>query len=661
MANLSSFTSKILNEESGETVRDSIINAVNYISNNGSNSSSLNGIPADKFATASDWDRYKRELDPIVKFDTIEELEENDAYSQTSIGVMSSYQMFRVLVKYIRPSLKKIMNYEVDPEDNKLVKEAIFDYLDSFKIGKDSIFDALVSKGQDVDSADCFRDVADMILNIGEENPVLVTQTLNEEKKYTLDKNEQGKMQAYSKVTVNVPNKTETGSGSENNHTYTPSPGKLFSSFRVNVNAQAQSASSRYGGGRGGSAGSGSAIDDNGIMSELSITENNDYIASESGVEGWSSVSVHVEAPQISAGTMFTVRFKEKADSADILGEVQVAPYGTARFDVTPNPPASNLIFAGWEPPPTRVIEDMDVVARFKTKKAASNTEIDADWTTIIACRGADYDVGQYKTWEMGTVGGNNYGTMIFQKVAEGEDGTTSTWLSKTVTNVGGSIGHNWAISNKRTFWNTTFFDDLPNMDYGQEFLSAIMPVRKKSVVFWGQELSLIESTVEVETIDRMWVPSAAEMWGGVPANIMEQIVKYYMNDLKPDGTYIDRSAFRDSHFEIPNPGPNVESGRFETRYTDYSPAFDGVVYSTAESTGSGNRLNYVITPNTVENYIKYRSTNNSTAEGYRLRTIRGYGYATGSGTPIPASWGISNTGGAGTQNTDWVPIGFCL
>ena len=658
MTNLSSFTESILKEESGETVRDAIINAANYISKEGSNSSSLNGIPASKFATNADWEKYTKEFETIIKFDTMADLENDTDYAVTSEGVMTALNMYNILVKYIRPSLKKIMNYEVDPEDMKVTKEAIFDYLNSFAEGRESIFDSLIAKGQKPEDATCFRDIPDLIRAIGQENPVLVEGTLDKEKKYILDKNEQGRMQAYSKVTINVPNKTETGSGSENNKKYTPKSGKLFSSFRVSINASSQSASSRYGSGRGGSGSSGSEVDENNIMAEKSITENGDYLASEETVNGYAKLSVHVQAPQIDSGTMFTVRFKEKEDSTEYLGEVQVPPYGTARFDITPDPPSSTFEFAGWFPSPTRVVEDMDVVAKFRTKRTPTEGEITFSWGEILAERGENVELGQWKSLELGTINGHAYGTMIFQKVANGEDGSSSSWVSKTVSNAFGDLGANWALSACRNYLNSTFLDDLATIDIGPEFMAAIMPVRKKSLAFWGQDLNKIESTVELETIDRVWVPSAAEMLGGIPETFMLQVAKRYLNLLNPDGTYVDtshNSGFFGNYGTYPNTGA-AESGRLETRYTSYADTYGGVNYTTTED--YNGRLVINITPKVASNYVKYLTSNTSTAADYSLRTLADYGY-TGE-SPIPGMWGISSSGTVGGYG-GYVPIGFCL
>lgn len=673
MATLETFTGKIEKEASGETVRDSIIGAANVITKGKTNAGSLNGIPADQFATNANFEKYCEELDTIIKFDAIEDIEDNDAYALVSTGIMTSGNLYQVVKRYIRPSLRKIMRRQNDPEENVVPKQAIVDYINQITEGKEKLFDALKAKGQDPKDATCFKDIITLIENIGQINPVLIDGgTLDKEQKYDADYDDHGHQQAYYKVTVNVPNKLETKSVNENHVTITAPEGKLYSSISVNVSASAQSASSRYGGGR--SSGAGSSTDAEGMLSEKSITENDTYLASDDSVDGWSSLSVHVSPPEFSEGTTFTVTFMTSGENPEELGTSTVSAYGTARFNGTiPDPPSANMVFAGWEPVPNRVIEDITVYAKYKRKPEVQSGEIEDDWPTILESKGtsAGCEIGKWKTYDMGTVNGHAYGQLIFQKVAEGEDGSSSTWVSRTVCNCLGSVNNqcNWPLSRIRTNLNGYFLEDLAMTDYGSEFLRNVLPVRKRTMCFWGQDLPSLECSIESETIDMFWIPSFSEMFNQVPSDLYEKWIIHYMNLKKLDGTY-ESTNHESGGIAVTGtwnwPGGTYNSQtRWESRYTSYvdSGAYKGVNFGVDIEPSGGSIHNLItVTPKDASSYIKYNSNSTETPVNYSLRSITcAYGYPNAGGNPIPSLCSVSNTGAINTTGGDYVPIGFCL
>lgn len=678
---LETFTKKIAGAESGEDVRDAIIGATRFLSKNTSNSATLNGIPASNFAKRSDYLKLIEELGDKLHYDELEDIEADDTYALTSTGVMTSGNLYNIIPKYFRESLKQIMHYENDPETSKTAKEAVESYLESFEKGKEALFDAVTAKGQSRKDATCFRDLIRLINNIGEENPVLITDSFDKEGTYDAKKDDEGHKQAYKKVTVNVQDVFVDETFNEN-RLYKAPEGKLYKTAKVSVTTKTSSASSSLGSGRTTGKKDKQVDQEKNTVEGKEITENGDYDANADGVAGWSSLSVHVKPPEINEGATFTVKFYKDRDSSEPLDTVSVPPYGIARTEVVPEAPSEDLVFAYWDPPPLRVIEDMDVYANFKERSSAIGGEITDDWGTIIESQG-NYDVGSFKTYEIGTVNYNgvtyNLGNIVFQIVAKSEDGSMSTWVSKTVTNFSHSLGSNWARSSLRRFLNKDFLDILLQTQYGDLLLKYIVPVRKRSMCVWSNEDNLSHDVIELETTDMIWVPSCSEMFGEIPDDVFESALQNYYNWKLPDGTYIQNVSATQTHptsYNIQlswNPPYYPEDGMFhrmESKYTNYTKIvpeeqqkgyYDGVTYEHVYSDSDGHPR-ITITPNVEGCYIKTLSTT-GTASAYGLRT-QGYDYGVpqGSTTPIWYRYGVSNTGNIIQGGSDQiVPIGFCL
>lgn len=677
---LETFTKKIVGAESGEDVRDAIIGAANFLSKNTTNSATLNGIPASQFAKRSDYDKLLTELKYKFHYDTLEDIEADDTYALTSTGVMTSGNLYNIIPKYFRESLKRIMRYENDPEDNKTPKEAVEDYLNSFNEGKTNLLNVVTSKGQDAQTATCFRDVIRLIRNIGEENPVLITGSFDKEGTYDAKKDDEGHKQAYKKVTVNVQDVFVDNETFNENRLYKAPEGKLYKTAKVSVTTKTSSASSSLGSGRTTGKAGKEVDQEKNTVDGKEITENGEYDANRDGVSGWSSLSVHVKPPEIDDGATFTVKFFKDRDSSEPLATVSVPPYGIARTDIVPDAPSSDLVFAYWDPPPLRVIEDMDVYANFKERSTAIGGEIVDDWGTIIESQG-NYDLGSFKTYEIGTINYNgrtyNLGNIIFQIVAKSEDGSMSSWVSKTATNFGYSLGDNWARSDLRKFLNSDFLDILLQTQYGDLLLQYIVPVRKRSMCIWKHENPRSHDVIELETTDMIWVPSGAEMFGEIPDDIFENALLNYYNWLLPDGTYIENVTASQTHptsYNIQNswspPAYPKQTmfHRMESKFTNYTvnvPSdknpgyYDGVTYTHIYD---NTRPLLDIAPINQSAYIKTSSTTGS-AVGYGLRT-NGYNYGTAQGSDIPgwSRFGVSNIGNIiGGGDSYVVPIGFCL
>lgn len=260
------------------------------------------------------------------------------------------------------------------------------------------------------------------------------------------------------------------------------------------------------------------------------ITANGDYDAEEDGHQGYSSVTVAV--PGGGGGGPFTVRFFAD-DRQTILKTDANVPYGgTAECTSLDGTILNGLYFKGWNPSPVNVREDMNCYP-MRGDYVIDANEIQDSWETICADCGAHYSLGSYKSLVLNgvtipsvTVPITFYGNRGYQytypattctvafhmvKVAEGEDGTTSTWVSSagfTCTGTSdswadwtwyGNTQAHWKDSGIRGWLNAAVIQILP-----QILQDTIKPVTKVSQIYNG-------GWMDQETIDKIWVPSMKE------------------------------------------------------------------------------------------------------------------------------------------------------
>lgn len=669
---LETFFNQILNSEGGEEVRDAIINAARNLQKITSNTNSLNGVPAENFATSKEYLDYVTQIkgkaavghDPeihgLFEFDTYEDIQD-DSYAITSENVMTSGNLYAILVNKIRPSLAYIMNYENDPEAAEPnSRAAIQAYIESLNEAKRAITKALKSKGyQDPetfvykslkpDEAKDFREFKDLIHKIGNGTPSLISGgTFTEQKEY-----EAGDGKAYTSFKIQCDDYIQNQSFNENK-TYTPDQGKLFpKTISVNVNTRS---SVRTGiGGR--TTGSGTDdMTDEGFMQNVEIVENGTWSAADMGANGWLSITTNVSVPDVT-GKEFTVNWMCDGKS---YGSSKVEAYGVARFDgdtdsITPPSGHEGETFWMWEPSPVFVVSDMTCEARFKPiQEEAVDREIDDDWATICSTRGAAYEIGEYKTLSIGNINGYNYGNITFQKVAEGEDSTTSTWVSKSVHSVRTGYGNEatqWPDSPLRAFLNGKFINDLNDGNTDCQLIAKMaIPVRKKTLTKF-KNCSIIYS--EMESVDTFWIPSAREMVGNLDYNSAYEVRgKFYFNGQYEDGTFWEPTGHKATglalanQFNFPSYEDSIGEWCFIDRFgKDYSLAYGGCVLQLSNETPS--RYQFSVIPNDPTKYQKTGSGGNS----YSLRTF---------------SVGITNSGlltfgGNGDYYIGRFPIGFCM
>lgn len=666
-SDLESYFNIILTAEKGESVRDAIINASNTLKKMTKNAGSLEGYDPDYFATAT---RYLTLYDEILgkfRFDDIDDLSDS-SYSFQSEGIVNCGTLYAYLMKYLRPSFKVIARYQNDPNIDKETMEAVKTYLATLNKVKTDIGKAITAKGKTVKNAKDFREYADLIRHIGDEIPNIVDNANLTQNKVYEAATEQGSTlpHAYSSFTVNLDKSKllEKGSGDVNGQTYTPSEGKLFSSFDVNVKTRSGSAAATRATNvkRGKTAdGSESNLDENGLIKSFDISENGPYDALEYAAEGFASLNVHVTEPKVE-GKEFTVTFM---NGGDILGDpVKVPAYGDAYYEgptpVSPDDP--NKVFSGWVPAPVRVIQDLECQAYFKDPKPATPGEIEDSWEEIIRNRGANYDFGQYKSLNLGTINGHNYGNLIFEKVYSGESSSTSTWLSKTtVANVFGSVDM-WPISAARTFLHTTFKEDLSYIDDGALIAKAVVPVVKHTITNWpGIVFNGCENFMYCTTADEFWIPSMGEMWGWATngektlQEVLQECWEHY---------YSTHGA----SWQEPYAPSRVTFEGFAGRpIVSYGQGRTDAEFVVQEDADRWNPHLVLNSQDDADWAIKYRSTATSTPAAYTLRTLANWGYPTGAVYHTPNYWGIYGNG----QPPDWgeysnigywgSPIGFCL
>lgn len=183
---------------------------------------------------------------------------------------------------------------------------------------------------------------------------------------------------------------------------------------------------------------------------EEEITQNGTYSApADWGVDGIRTFTVNVNAA--TGDGPFQVEFYDKPQTdptAKAIYTELVPKGGSVSFKGTAlptDPSGLGRPFAGWNPSPIDVTRDMKCYPNFASQHMVPG-EIGPDWDVICADGGASYPIGSYRRLyfsatitkeELNAIGATGYTddiTVTFEtimtKVAEGEDGSKSTWLS---------------------------------------------------------------------------------------------------------------------------------------------------------------------------------------------------------------------------------------
>lgn len=303
----------------------------------------------------------------------------------------------------------------------------------------------------------------------------------------------------------------------------------------------------------------------NDLMEERKITKNGEYEALLDGYDGYAKVVVDVSGVDTDT---FTCTFVDENGTA--LRTVPNIPSGGWCSDNGLRPASSTgKAFQGWNPPPNNIRYNIICKPTYYDPQTIVG-EIPDDWATIVANKGEPYPIGSYKTLplaisgnEILTVSPDSYfdpgdGTIvspislsmvnpIMMKVANGEDVSTSSWLSvqmgtpyqgpftaahvhddycldsfRTSWSGPGLYGGNyfiveevgkrfgWGTSALRYFLNGDFLNLIPEI-----VRQAIVPVTKiSSSIYSVDGHGVKEFDRFSETRDAIWIPSTRELVG---------------------------------------------------------------------------------------------------------------------------------------------------
>lgn len=270
------------------------------------------------------------------------------------------------------------------------------------------------------------------------------------------------------------------------------------------------------------------------------ITENGEFYAADDGCLGYSKVTVAV--PAGGGGGPYTVRFFGD-DYETILKTDANVPYrGSASCTDLDGTVLNGLYFKGWNPSPTNVTGDMNCYP-VRGDYVIDPNEIRDDWETICADGGAHYDLGAYKSLVL-TIPEHTFDVvrksptdteydwsipipqqtiaMHMVKVAEGEDGSSSSWISTgTILNkiqylnsfsmsfLKTEMAFDWANIPLREWLNNVFLRQLP-----LPLQDTIKQVNKSYIgatnYYAGAKSNAI---VEKTSLDKIWVPSTKELY----------------------------------------------------------------------------------------------------------------------------------------------------
>lgn len=321
-----------------------------------------------------------------------------------------------------------------------------------------------------------------------------------------------------------------------------------------------------------------------------------------------------------STGGPYTVRFYD--DEGELIQtDANVPQYGKAHCTLLDGTILNGQYFKGWNPAPDSVTRDMNCYP-VRGEYIISSEEIHDSWETICADNGAHYPLGAYKSLVVNVPKRPNAGFLEFNtvnagtfysssdvtndgfpiamhmvKVAEGEDGSTSTWLSTGVLPIfpywdGGRGGYggegdreirsaiihwphpsttsgsispdilmDWMNSPIREYLNNYLITQLPEILAAK--IKSVSKVSKSlNVVPYSNPFPSNPVGLDVSSLDRLWIPSYKELY-----SFME--TKTYVSDVRgacensgidyttvympayPAGTRLTRSIYAQNSFRM--------------------------------------------------------------------------------------------------------------
>ena len=419
----------------GEDVRTAIVELLKLANSSGTNAYTLNGLSADKFAKQSD-------MDQILPLAT--EPTQNGTRPVSSGGL---YTYLQELVTAINIILR---DNSAGTVSSKIQNIASIRY---------DLMTALNEKGQTTHTTDKFDTFAGKIRNIQvETNFETETLSVSENGDYVPDEGH-----AYTTVSVDVQptlkTKTITSLG-----TFKASDDDAYGFSEVTVSLSS--------GGSGGGdqslniitkdisssdlpdearAATFKASDDEALgYSEVTVdvtgklgTLDEDidpinsqytFLASDDGLYGYDKVVINIVESQ----GPFTVEFWDGSTRLQIVNDIYRGQ--TAVCTNIPTP-AEGKMFVGWSPDPVNVISNLKCYAQWDDATIyPPGSEVQETWDQIGKNGGVNIQPGAYKTLyhDAFDYNGTHYsaGSFKMYKIYEGENGSTSTWVSEGLSTV---------------------------------------------------------------------------------------------------------------------------------------------------------------------------------------------------------------------------------
>lgn len=294
-------------------------------------------------------------------------------------------------------------------------------------------------------------------------------------------------------------------------------------------------------------------------VKEKTITKNGVFNAASDNCLGYSKVTVNV--PGGGGGGPYTVNFFGDDYETVLKTETNVPYGGSASCTELDGTILNGLYFKGWNPVPSNVRDNMNCYP-VRGDYIFDPNEIQDNWETIVADGGAHYPLGSYKSlvcdfkhpayheplcdphpvystyWR--ATNQNPENTVVMRiamdmvKVAEGEDGTHSTWISTGVVHfenmqwegVNESSGQtygqygsmitytdsenyaprDWSNCALRYCLNNYFVDQLP-LPLAQNIKPVTKTTKGKTSFYHWIDAPI----ADIQTQDRLWIPSWRE------------------------------------------------------------------------------------------------------------------------------------------------------
>lgn len=291
-------------------------------------------------------------------------------------------------------------------------------------------------------------------------------------------------------------------------------------------------------------------ISTGGLYMTKEIHEDGTYYPSDDGADAYSLVIVSKDV-----GQPHTVVFYDTDGETILKTQANVPYHGNATCTLLDGKVINNQYFKGWNPSPINIVRDTFCYPQFGDYVIESG-EIEDDWETICSNGGTNYPLGSYKSLIITIpqhyydiefnnahsgaleersfyVASRGYAIQMV-KVAEGEDGSNSTWLSKDhisisddnhpyqgdppnrITDVFNNDGY--SVNEMQFDWGNCFIRSWLN----DEFLSllplclqnSIQTVNKYYKGYYTYDFANISTwtLAEKSSLDKIWVPSVKEL-----------------------------------------------------------------------------------------------------------------------------------------------------